>query len=248
MKAKSASLNLFHLEQGHHQEVCRWHDEDHRPEVLGSAPDIFISQRWVAPPAFAAARPSGSLEYNGGEYVNLYWSAGEPAEIDAGFAMLRRRLVPAGRMSLMRYIQMPWNERLRPLSAHVRSDVTLSAEAMTCAPQNTGLMVVISQLLASDAQHAFDDWTQSVYLPMVLEAGIFSAALRLTVDPPGPVRRTVDFFYTDRPDPLAAYLEFRELSADWKSAGEEFPGIDRVRTRVHEGIYRPSRGDDEFYA
>ena len=50
MKARSASLTLYHFEPEHHKEVCMWHDQDHKPEVVGTVPNIFISQRWVAPP------------------------------------------------------------------------------------------------------------------------------------------------------------------------------------------------------
>ena len=49
MKAKTASLTLYHFEPGHHREVCQWHDRDHKPEVVGTVPNIFVSQRWVAP-------------------------------------------------------------------------------------------------------------------------------------------------------------------------------------------------------
>jgi hypothetical protein len=56
MKAQSASLTLYHFEPGHHTEVCMWHDQDHKPEVVGTMPNVFISQRWVAPPELMAAR------------------------------------------------------------------------------------------------------------------------------------------------------------------------------------------------
>src|SRR4029079_9182148 len=101
MKAKSVGLNLFHLAPGHHTEVCMWHDRDHKPEVLGTMPDVYISERWVAPPEDIAARPASALAHNGGEYLNVSWSAAGPESIDPGFAVLRERLLPAGRMAPM---------------------------------------------------------------------------------------------------------------------------------------------------
>jgi hypothetical protein len=92
MKARSASLTLYHFEPGHHKEVRIWHDQDHKPEVVGTTPHIYISQRWVAPPDLMATRPPSSLEHNGGKYVNLYWSSGTPDEMQADFGVLGRRL------------------------------------------------------------------------------------------------------------------------------------------------------------
>ena len=92
MKANSASLTLYHFEQGHHREVCVWHDQDHKPEVVGTVPHIFISQRWVATPELIAQQPPGLLEHHGGEYVNLYWSSGTPEELESNFSVLGRRL------------------------------------------------------------------------------------------------------------------------------------------------------------
>jgi hypothetical protein len=97
MKAQSAALTLYHFAPGHHKEVCMWHDQDHKPEVVGTMPSIFISQRWVAPTDLMAARPPSSLEHNGGEYVNLYWSTGTPDEMEADFRALGHRLELVGR-------------------------------------------------------------------------------------------------------------------------------------------------------
>src|ERR1044071_8788445 len=104
MKAQTASLTLYHFEPGHHREVCIWHDQDHKPEVVGTVPGIFVSQRWVATPDLMAARPPSSLEHNGGEYVNMYWTATTPQELQADFAALGRRLDLVGRMEPMKYI------------------------------------------------------------------------------------------------------------------------------------------------
>lgn len=247
MKARCASLTLYHFEPGHHREVSTWHDQDHKPEVVGTVPGIFISQRWVAPPALMAVRPPSSLEHNGGEYVNLYWSTGTPDELDADFAVLGRRLELVGRMQPMQYIHRTWGRRLRPVSAYTRAGLELSAEAVTCAPQNTGLLVVIGELVDSEKRHAYASWHESVHVPMVLDTRLFTGAVKLMSDAPEDRNLFVVFYYTDCPDPDATYLQFQELAAGWRTTGQAFPDGDRVRTLVHSGMYRPSIGHYEFY-
>ena len=247
MKARSASLTLYHFEPGHHREVCEWHDQDHKPEVVGTMPKIFISQRWVAPPDLMQLRPASSLDHNGGEYVNLYWSSGTPDELEADFKVLGRRLELVGRMQPMQYIHRTFGRRLRPVSAYTRAGLALSAEAVTCAPQTSGLLVVIGELLDSDQRDAYATWHETVHIPMILETGIFSGVVKLMSDAPADQNLYVVMYFTDRPDPCAAYQEFREIGAGWAAGGRDFPNSDRVRKRVHSGMYRPSMGHYEFY-
>jgi hypothetical protein len=247
MKALSASLTLYHFEPGHHKEVCMWHDQDHKPEVVGTTPNIFISQRWVAPPALMAARPPSSLEHNGGEYVNLYWSTGTPDQLEADFGVLGRRLELVGRMQPMRYIDRTWGRRLRPVSAYTRTGLELSAEAVTCAPQNTGLMVVIHELIESERRAAYASWHESVHMPMVLDTRLFTGAVKLMSDASEDRNLYVVLYYTDCPDPNETYTAFQEIATGWRVASQDFPDVDTVRTRIHSGMYRPSIGHYEFY-
>ncbi len=246
MKANSASLTLYHFEPGHHREVCTWHDQDHKPEVVGSVPHIFISQRWVATPDLIAEQPPSQLEHHGGEYVNLYWSSGTPDELESNFAVLRRRLEPLGRMQPMRYIQRTWGGRLVPLSTYVRPGLELSAEAVTCAPQTSGLMLVILELLDSDTRDAYARWHATVHVPMILETGIFSAMIELGA--PAAPNLVALLYYTDRPDPCAAYTEFHKVAAGWRNSEKHFPGLDAARRLVHSGMYIPSSGHYDYYA
>ena len=219
MKAQCASLTLYHFEDGHHREVCVWHDQDHRPEVVANVPGIFISQRWVAPPEMKALFPPSTLEYDGGEYVNLYWTASSPDELSAGFSQLGSRLESLGRMQPMQYIHRTWGDRLRPMSAVARPGLGVSAEAVTCALQTTGLMVTIDPL------------TQGSTDPSnILQMGMFTAAVRLKSD-----SSEVTLWYTDWPDVIAAYREFRAHAPH--SEGR----------RLHEGMYCQSVGQYEFY-
>jgi hypothetical protein len=248
MKAKTASLTLYHFEPGHHKEVCLWHDQDHKPEVVGTVPNIFISQRWVAPADLMASRPQSSLEHNGGEYVNLYWSSGTPAELAADFNALGRRLELVGRMEPMKYIHRTWGGRLRPVSAQTRQGLELSADAVSSAPQNSGLMVVIIELADSDTRDAYARWHESEHIPTILDTGIFSGAVKLMPDASDDNNVFVTLYYTDRPDPTAAYAEFRQIAAQWPNTGKSFADADKARKVIHSGMYRPSIGFYDYYA
>jgi hypothetical protein len=247
MKARSASVTLYHFEPGHHREVCIWHDQDHKPEVVGAVPHIFISQRWVATPELIAGRPPSALEHGGGEYVNLYWSAGTPEELESNFRLLGPRLEMLGRMQPMRYIHRAWGGRLVPIQGYTRSGLELSAEAVTCAPQTSGLMTVIIELLQSETRDAYARWHESVHLPMILETGIFSGAVKLRSASAGQENQMVMLYYTDRPDPCAAYNEFHAIAAGWRSTDRHFPAIDSARRVIHSGMYIPSIGHYEYY-
>jgi hypothetical protein len=246
MKARSASLTLYHFEPGHHREVCLWHDQDHKPEVVGTVPHIFISQRWVATPELMAEQPASRLEHHGGEYVNLYWSSGTPEELQSNFALLGQGLEFLGRMQPMRYIHRTWGQRLIPVSAETRPGLELSAEAVTCAPQSSGLMLVILELIESEARAGYARWHEAVHVPMILETGIFSAAVKLAS--PTQPNLMVMLYYTDRPDPCAAYEEFHRIARGWRNTDKQFADIDSARRLIHSGMYIPSIGHYDYYS
>jgi hypothetical protein len=247
MKARSASLTLYHFDTGHHREVCVWHDQDHKPEVIGTTPHIFISQRWVATPPLLAAQPPSRLEHHGGEYVNLYWSSGTPEELQSNFSILGRRLELVGRMEPMKYIHRTWGRRLQPISTFTRPGLDLSAEAVTFAPQTTGLMVVIIELQNSEGRDEYARWHETVHAPMILETGLFSGAVKLASPEPSDSNLLVMLYYTDREDPHAAYIEFHTVADDWRRTGKHFPNADTVRSIVHSGMYIPSIGHYDYY-
>jgi len=247
MKARSASLTLYHFEPGHHREVCVWHDQDHKPEVVGTMPHVYVSQRWVAPPDLMALRSQSTLEHQGGEYVNLYWSSGTPEEMHADFGVLGRRLEVVGRMQPMRYIHRTWGRRLVPISLQSRTGLEISAEAATFAPQTTGLMVVVVELTDSANRDAFAQWHETVHMPMILETGVFSAAAKLISSDPQERDLCVILYYSDRSDIAAAYGEFQDISRGWRGTDKDFPDAASARRIVHSGIYRPSIGHYEYY-
>jgi hypothetical protein len=233
MKARAASLTLYHFADGHHREVCVWHDQDHKPEAVATTPGIFISQRWVAPPDLMAARTPSTLPHNGGEYVNLYWSTGTAEELHADFDVLGRRLELVGRMQPMRYIDRTWGRRIQPVSFHARDGLELSPEAVTCAPQNQGLFVVIGELQPSDGGADFARWHETEHIP---EIQLMSA------DPDEP-NLMVILYYSDRDDPLAAYQEFQAAAKGLRRHSD----AERAFRRLHSGMYRPSIGFYDYY-
>jgi len=245
MKANSASLTLYHFEPGRHREVCVWHDQDHKPEVVGTTPHIFISQRWVATPDLLAEQPPSQLEHHGGEYVNLYWSSGTTSELESNFALLGERLTLLGRMQPMRYIHRTWGSRLVPVSVHARPGLELSAEAATFAPQTSGLMVVILKLLESNVREGYASWHETVHVPMILETGLITAAVKL--GSPADPDLVVMLYYTDHADPCAAYREFHTAARSWRHSDKDFADIDAARKVIHSGMYIPSIGHYDYY-
>jgi hypothetical protein len=244
MKAQSASLTLYHFADGHHREVCVWHDQDHKPEVVATTPGIFISQRWVAPPDLMAARSPSTLPHNGGEYVNLYWSSGSAEQLHADFDVLGRRLELVGRMRPMQYIERTFGRRLRPVSFQTRPGLELSAEAVTCAPQNQGLLLVIGELQPDAGGADFARWHETEHIPEILATGIFSGAAKLMSAAADEPNLMVVLYYSDRDDPLGAYNEFRSAATSLR----RHPNADRAFRRVHSGMYRPSIGFYDYYS
>jgi hypothetical protein len=243
LKALSASLTLYHFTDGHHREVCVWHDQDHKPEVVATTPGIFISQRWVAPPDLMAARSPSTLPHDGGEYVNLYWSSTSAEQLHADFDVLGRRLELVGRMQPMQYIERTFGRRLRPVSMQTRNGLELSADAVTCAPQNQGLMLVIGELQPGQGGEDFARWHEAEHVPEILATGIFSGAAKLMSAAADEPNLMVILYYSDRDDPLVAYQEFRAAAPGLR----RHPDAERAFRRVHSGMYRPSIGFYDFY-
>jgi hypothetical protein len=223
--------------------VCVWHDQDHKPEVVATMPHIFISQRWVAPPDLMTSRPASTLSHNGGEYLNVYWSSGSAEEMEADFSALGRRLEVVGRMQPMRYIERTWGRRLRPVSVQARRGLELSPEAITCAPQNQGLFLVIGELVADEGGDEFARWHETEHAPSILDTGVFSGAAKLMSALPDEPSLMVILYYSDREDPLAAYTEFRAAAPSLP----RHPAAEQAFRRLHSGMYRPSIGFYDYY-
>jgi hypothetical protein len=247
MKAGTVSLGLWHLEPGHHKEVCQWHDADHKPEVLGTTPHVFISQRWVASPAMVDKRSAARLPHGGGEYVNLYWTTGTPDELGRDFEALGARLTAVGRMEPNKYITSAWRTRTRPVSLQARNGLVQSPEAVPAAPVNTGLMIVILELRDTPERDAYARWHETEHIPMILNTGLFTGAVKVMGSDPDRQNHLAMLFYTDVDDTQSAYLELQQMLADWRKTGRAFPDADNVRTLLHSSMYCNSIGQYDFY-
>ncbi|HEU0166942.1 MAG TPA: hypothetical protein VFS62_04135 [Chloroflexota bacterium] len=242
MKARSASMTLYHFQPGHHKEVCLWHDSDHKPEVVGTMPHVFISQRWVAPPDWMDLRGPTELPQRGGEYVNLYWSSGSVQEMTDDFDYLGKRLGAVGRMGPMKYIERTWGGRLRPVSVQTSPGRAQSGEAVTGSTMMTGLLVVIGLITDDSKRGDYLSWHEHEHMPLIMESRLFAGAAKLMSENPN---EYIALYYTDDPDPKKVYAEFQKLMAG--NRGKDFPNADAVRKRVLGAMYRPSMGQYEFY-
>ncbi|HUZ19202.1 MAG TPA: hypothetical protein VMU75_01340 [Acidimicrobiales bacterium] len=251
MKARSASVSLYHMAPGHHRETCIWHDADHKAEVLGSVPNVFVSQRWVTPPGWMAVRPPTDLLEGGGEYVNIYWSSGTPEELSADFERLGADLTLVGRMDAVKYMEKVWpplpHGALRPVLSEARPGVAISGEAVTASTANTGLVTVIGELSDETRLDDFARWHEGEHIPRVLETELFTGAAKLVCDEPGLQRAYVTLYYTDDPSPVDVYSEFSRLAADWLANGGDFPGGAQSHRTTFQSVARPSIGHYDLY-
>lgn len=249
LKAKSASLSLYHMDPGHHREASRWHDADHKAEVIGSAADIFISQRWVTPPDWIDLRPKSDLPEGGGEYVNLYWSAATPDELSATFQALGTDLASVGRMDTVRYMHRVWpnagvGNKLVPAWLTTRPGYTVSAAAVTASTNMTGLVTIVGSGAAGEDFHR---WHEGEYLPKVLETGLFAGAAKLAPEEANEAGVYLTLLYLDTDSPADAYVEYREKLASWTSESKGAPDSWAGHATVFESLAAPSIGHYDYY-
>jgi hypothetical protein len=255
MKLNVGALSMYHIADGRHRETVRWHDADHKAEVIATVPGIFVSQRWVTPPGWLGLRPASPLEHGGGEYVNLYWSSGSDAELTRDFADLGARMSAAGRMRPAdEYMEKIWpvhsRSRIYLASVQGRPGLPTSAEAAMVATSNTALMTVIDSVDDSEAD-AYGEWQRDEYIPMVLRTGIFTAAALCTLAP-GSSRddgQFVTLYYLDSDTPEAGYRQFQEIRSGWSAAGRLGPhAAESSHRQILESLAVPSIGNYSFYA
>lgn len=254
MKLNVGALSMYHIADGHHRETVRWHDADHKAEVIATVPGIFLSQRWVTPPGWLGLRPASPLAHGGGEYVNLYWSSGTDAELTRDFADLGARMSAVGRMRLAeKYMEKVWpmhtRPRIQPTSLQARPGLATSAEAAVAATSNTALLAVIESVGEAGAGD-YRSWQRDSYIPMVLSTGIFTAAAHCTlVGASEDDGQFVTLYYLDSDAPEAGYRQFREIRARWRAEGRLGPQEAGSGHRlILETLAVPSIGNYSFYA
>jgi hypothetical protein len=255
MKLNVGALSMYHIADGHPRETARWHDADHKAEVIATVPGIFLSQRWVTPPGWLGLRPASQLARGGGEYVNLYWSSGSDAELTRDFADLGARMTAVGRMRPAElYMEKVWPVRARSrialASVQARPGLATSPEAAMASTANTALLTVIDSV---DETHAGDysAWQRDHYIPMVLATGIFTAAALCTLgaDASRDDGQFVTLYYLDSDAPEAGYRQFREIRERWLVEGRLEPqGPGSGYCQILETLAVPSIGNYSFYA
>jgi hypothetical protein len=255
MKLNVGALTLYHIADGHHRETARWHDADHKAEVIATVPGIFLSQRWVTPPGWLSLRPASPLAHGGGEYVNLYWSSGSADELTRDFADLGARMTAAGRMRpAEQYMEKVWpvhaRARIHLASLQARPGLVTSAEAAVAATSNTALLTVIDSVPDAGVVD-YGAWQRDHYLPMVLGTGIFTAAALCTLG--AGVNQDdgqfVTLYYLDADEPEAGYRQFREIRARWRAEGRLGPhDAGSGHRQVLETLAVPSIGNYSCYA
>jgi hypothetical protein len=255
MKLNVGALSMYHIADGHHRETVRWHDADHKAEVIATVPGIFLSQRWVTPPGWLGLRPASPLAHGGGEYVNLYWSSGTDAELTRDFADLGARMSALGRMRpAERYMEKVWpvhsRSRIHLISVQARPGLASSAEAAVAATSNTALLTVIDSVGEAGAGD-YGAWQRDHYIPMVLRTGIFTAAALCTLGA-GSSRddgQFVTLYYLDSDVPEAGYRQFGVIRERWSTAGRLGPQQEASGYRqILETLAVPSIGNYSFYA
>lgn len=247
-KARSASVTLYHMDPGHHREASVWHDADHKAEVIASVPGVFISQRWVTPPAWIPLRPHSDLPDGGGEYVNVYWCTNTADELSADFGRLGSSLGGVGRMDTVRYMHLVWptggDMKMRPAFFAAGPSLTTSPAAITASTAMTGLVAVVGTGPTGD----FDRWYETEYVPKVLATGLFAGAAQLAVGEPRDGRATaLTMLYLDTPDPAGAYVDYREHVRSWADEARGVPDAWDGHETVFETVAQPSIGRYDVY-
>lgn len=246
MKPQSASLTLYTMDAGHHREACIWHDQDHKAEALATVPDLFISQRWVTPREWLSLLPPSSHR-RVGEYVNLYWSAADPATFAEQFRDLGQRMAAVGRMDMLKYMHKTWPDpaavTMRPTSVQSRPGLALIPEGVLASTFTTGLVTTILESTSGTRDPDFDRWLEADHIPAVLSSGLFEGAVTLVSDVPGMEATTAVLWYTEDSDPAAVYREYRGLAPSAGGSPEQLAKVDTV----FESIACPSIGHYDYY-
>ncbi len=261
MRLKSARLSVAHCEPGHHLEFNRWHDYDHRPEIMSNTPLCYWALRWVAPPDYVAVRPPTELPYGGGEYFYIYLSEGTQEQWAADVAAVSRKLNFNGREEPLRYLKSAFGGGVHLTGAATRPGLELSADAVPLAPGNTALVVNITEVTDVDRREEYARWHDAVLVPAVLREDICSAyyhfmpVVQAEVDdrtrqnertlrgfgPDAPRRFHIFLYFMDFPEPLAAFERY-------KRTVQQHAPLNDAWKPVFTGIYRPIvPGQYDFY-
>lgn len=238
MKAKSATLMLLWYKPGEHEEVTRWHEEVHRPEMHGGIPDIYHSEDWVAPLDYMQARPPSEIPKQGGEYLCIYLSQGTAEDLYEGV----QKYSAAGRAAnkYHPYQEILWRERLAIYAGHKREGLELDLDAVPLR-HNTGILCTITEVPDASKRPAYEQWLNEVQIPRMLGTGIFSGHLGSHPMGEAGLGTYVEFFYVESGDALEQYKRLQEIQQGWDGDGGGRKIFDGMYRRIIPGKY------DAFY-
>jgi hypothetical protein len=235
MKAKSATVMLLYYEPGTHEEVTRWHEEIHRPEMHGTIPHIYHSEDWLSPVEYMALRPPTDLPRNGGEYLCLYWSQGTAQELFEGVRKYAAEV--RERNAYHPHQEITWRDRMVVSAGQVRPGLEVTVDAVPLL-HNTGLPLTISELAGSGGRQAYERWSEEVQVPRMLASGIFSGHYGLHSIEGGEQNAYVDIYFVERGDPIEKYRELQALEAGWQQDGAGSSGPQSGPKPIFRGLYR----------
>src|SRR6185369_15620978 len=158
---------LLHYEPGTHEEITRWHEEIHRPEMHASISNIYHSDDWVSPAEYMALRPATDVPRDGGQYLCLYWSQGTAEDLSEGVRKYSEE--SRARNSEHPYQEITWRDRMVVGSGQVRDGLNITVDTVPLL-HNTGLLLILSEHVDAAQRSAYEH--QQV--PKMLTSGIVS--------------------------------------------------------------------------
>jgi hypothetical protein len=224
MRAQSATVMLLHYEPGTHEEITRWHEEIHRPEMHASIPNIYHSDDWVAPAEYMALRPSTDVPRQGGQYLCLYWSQGTAEDLSEGVRKYSEE--SRARNSEHPYQEITWRDRMVVGSGQVRDGLNITVDTVPLL-HNSGLLLAISEGVNAAQRAAYEQ----EQVTKMLASGIFSGHYDLHSAGANEQGVYADIYFIERGDPIEQYPSIQKLQDGWHASG---PGH-----TILTALYRP---------
>jgi hypothetical protein len=227
VKATSASLLYA---PGTHQEITRWHEEVHRREMHASVPHMYYSPDWIAPPDYVQARPQTELAARGGEYVTLYFSDGDAAQLGTAI----RAYADQTRGNYHPHQEVIWRGRMAITHARAREGWELTLDTVPLFA-NVGLAVQIDELAPGDAT-AYAAWSEQVYVPVLLRSTQLSGVFQMRPFGPEAAAVRLHLGFVEYGDPLAAFDALKSARA--KAEGQQ-KALSPLARSIFFGMYVP---------
>ena len=242
LKAQSLTLLLSHYETGRYREMREWHNGVHRVELHAMVPHIYHSEDLVAPPDYMDARAATELKWRGGECLSLYWSDGSPEDLGRDVPSVMQRNREQGYLNGPRGQELTYRRRMRVLGATARPGLDIPVSMVPLMP-HAGVIVSLLEI----THEAFEAWHSETLLPQLLTTQRCAAAFTLRPMDEGQKQVRGFLYYIDTGDPVHALRTLQQIEATNEAAEGAFPGLERVRHSIFNGVWRPvADGDDPY--